>query len=70
MIVTTEDDFLLGLWGREPRLITGVIAQQAADTGRHGPRLTSFDVFTYLASAGAHQFAETVRAHVLKEKTR
>ncbi|WP_322763390.1 PIN domain-containing protein [Frankia sp. Cr2] len=60
------DDFLLDLWDREPRLITRVVAEQAADTGRHGPRLTPIDVLAYLASAGARRFAEAVRPHVIK----
>lgn len=64
------DDFLLGLWDREPRLITRVVTEQATDTGRHGPRLTPLDVLAYLASAGAHQFADTVRRHISGEKSR
>lgn len=60
------DDFLLGLWDREPRLVTRVILAQAADTGRHGPRLTPGDVLDYLASAGARRFADAVRPHLAK----
>ncbi len=64
------DDFLLGLWDREPRLITWVVTEQAADTGRHGPRLTPLDLLAYLATAGAQQFAETVRRDILEEETK
>ncbi|HET8660780.1 MAG TPA: PIN domain-containing protein [Micromonosporaceae bacterium] len=60
------DDFLLGVWEREPQLIMGVLQKQAADTGRHGPRLTLAAVLDYLASAGARSFAETVRPHLPK----
>lgn len=61
------DDFLLGLWGREPQLIIRVVTEQAADTGRYGLRLTPSDVLSYLASAGARQFTETVRPHIPDE---
>jgi len=63
------DDFLLGLWDREPQLIRRVITEQAADTGRHGPRLTPSDVLAYLANAGAHQFAKTVQPYIPEEKS-
>jgi hypothetical protein len=56
--------------GPGARLITRVVTEQAADTGRHGPRLTPFGVLAYLASAGARQFAETVRPHIPEEKSR
>jgi len=62
------DDFLLGLWGREPPLITRVLTEQSADTGRYGPRLTPFEVLAYLASAGARRFAETVQPHVPRKE--
>jgi hypothetical protein len=61
------DTFLLGLWDREPRLIMRVIQEQAADTGRHGPRLSPGDVLDYVASAGARRFADTLRPHLNKD---
>jgi len=60
------DGFLLGVWEREPQLIMCVLLKQAADTGRHGPRLTPAAVLDYLASAGARSFAEIVRPHLPK----
>lgn len=58
------DDFLLGIWAREPSLIVRVIMGQAADTGRHGPRLAPHHIVEYLAKAGATRFAATVKAHL------
>jgi predicted nucleic acid-binding protein len=60
------DDFLLGLWDREQRLITRIILEQANDTGRHGPRLTPGDVLDYVASAGARRFVAAVRPYLPK----
>lgn len=56
------DAFLLGWWAREPQMLSRVIAEQASDTGRHGPRLTPNDVLSYLAKAGAPRFAAAVSA--------
>jgi hypothetical protein len=61
------DDFLLGIWDREPRLVIRVIGEQAADTGRHGPRLASGDVCEYLARAGARRFADTILPYLRKD---
>jgi predicted nucleic acid-binding protein len=60
------DDFLCGLWDREPHLMLRVVIRQAADTGRRGPRLTPGEVLDYLASAGARRFADTVRSYLPK----
>lgn len=61
------DDFLLDVWGREARLILRVIDRQAADTGRHGPRLSPEDVCDYLSSAGAPRFVDAVRPYVRED---
>jgi predicted nucleic acid-binding protein len=60
------DDFLCNLWDREPRLVIRIITEQAADTGRRGPRLTPHEILDYLASAGARRFAAVVRTYLPK----
>lgn len=55
------DVFLLDALAREPALIEMVVRAQAADTGRHGPKLTSLEVLDYLAAAGAPRFAVALR---------
>jgi hypothetical protein len=45
-----------------------VIEEQAAATGRRGPRLNPNDVLGYLASAGARRFADTVRPYLPKDQ--
>lgn len=60
------DDFLLGMWEREPRLMISVFCEQAADTGRRGPRLSPSQVADYLAACGARRFADRVRPYLPK----
>lgn len=61
VVAEHPDTVLLDLWAREPRTLLRVLGEQAASTGRRGARLTVHQVLDYLASAGAHRFAATVR---------
>lgn len=67
--VEAEDpeDFLQAVLDREPRLVARVVAEQAGDTGRRGPRLSQHDVLDHLARAGAPRFAAAVRPRLSKD---
>ncbi|MBL7620609.1 MULTISPECIES: PIN domain-containing protein [unclassified Frankia] len=56
------DAFLLGVLDRDQTLVLGVLHDQAASTGRRGPRLSVPDVLQYVARAGARRFADEIGA--------
>lgn len=62
------EDFLLGVLDREPTLVVRVIAEQAAATGRRGPRLSRHEVLDNLARAGVPRFAVAARQHLPKDE--
>ena len=64
VVAEHPDDVLLDMWSREYDVLTRVLAEQTASTGRRGARMTVDEILDYLASAGARQFATTARRSV------
>lgn len=62
--VQHPDDTLLEFWEGDFRLVLRVIGEQAAATGRRGPRLTILDILDYLERAGARRFAARARGTI------